>query len=151
MKGRVKKQRFVFKGDLEDHSILIGSHGDAVVQIEGLFDLSGIIYCPKYTVTITIKGDGKISFRGKCNKIIVKKMEGNCTLDLSDITCKELRCEWMKDQATVITGKTRVISQANLTDEAVLHIAEKPLITSTFTSGSSRIIHGALSTNNLLN
>jgi hypothetical protein len=151
MKGRVKKQRFVFKGDVEDHSILIGSHGDATVQIEGFFNLSGIIYCPKYTVTITIKGDGKISFRGKCNKIIVKKMEGNCTLDLSDITCKELRCEDMKDQATVITGKTRVISQANLTDEAVLHIAEKPLITSAFASGSSRIIHGAMPADNLLN
>jgi hypothetical protein len=141
MKGRVRKQRFTFKGDLKDDSILIGSHGDAIVLIEGTFDLSGIIYCPKYTVTFTIKGDGKISFRGKCSRIIVKKMGGNCTLDLSDVTCKELRFENMHDQATVITGKARVISRAHLTDEAVLHIGEKPLITSSFVSGSSKIVN----------
>lgn len=147
----MRKQRFTFKGDLKDDSILIGSHGDAVLQVEGTFDLSGIIYCPKYTVTITIKGDGKVSFRGKCSRIIVKSMSGNCTLDLSEVTCRELRFESMRDQATVVTGKTRVISRAHLTDEAVLHIAEKPLITSSFISGSSRIVHRALTPNDLLN
>jgi hypothetical protein len=150
MKVRARKQRFAFVGDLRDDSILIGSHGDAVVQIEGNFDLSGIIYCPKYTITLTIKGDGKAVFRGKCNRIIIKRMEGNCTLDLSDVTCKELRCELLRDQAVVITGKTRVISQAHLADEAVLHIAEKPLITRSYVSGSSRIVHGSVRPNDLL-
>jgi hypothetical protein len=150
MKGRVRKQRFAFRGEVKDDSILIGSHGDAVVQIEGTFDLSGIIYCPKYTVTFTIKGEGKVSFRGKCSRIIVKKMGGNCTLDLSEVTTKELRFENMRDQATVITGKVRVISQANLSDEAVLHIGEKPLITSSLVSGSSRIIHRVQSSQDLV-
>jgi hypothetical protein len=44
----------------------------------------------------------------------------------------------------IITGKTRVISQANLTDEAILQIAEKSLITNSFVSGSSKIIHRSL-------
>jgi hypothetical protein len=147
MKGRARKQRFVFKGEVRDDSILIGSHGDATVQIDGVFDLSGIIYCPKYTVTLTIKGEGRISFRGKCNRIIIRKMEGNCVLDLSDVTCKELRCEWIKDQATVISGKTRLISQANLNDKAELHIAERPLITSSAVNGSSRIVRRSVTTN----
>jgi hypothetical protein len=68
-------------------------------------------------------------------------MEGNCTLDLGDLTCKELRCESMRGKATVITGKTRVITQANLSDQAVLHIAERPLITNAYTTGSSKIVH----------
>ena len=138
--GKMRKQRFVYKGSTSDDSLLIGSHGDAVLMVEGVFDLSGIIYCPKYTITITIKGNGKIALRGKCHTIIIKRMNGNCTLDLSEVTCRELRCECVGGQATVITGKTRLISQANLTDEAELHVATRPLITSSFISGSSRIV-----------
>jgi hypothetical protein len=143
MKERPKKQKFSFI-DLKDDSVLIGSHGDAMVQIAGTVDISGIVYCPKYTITIQIKGDGKVTFRGICNRIIVKKMQGNCTLDLRDVTCKELRFESVQDQSMIITGKTRVISRANLTDEAILQIAEKSLITSSLVSGSSKIIHRLL-------
>ena len=135
-----KKQRLNFSGDIKEDSLVVGSHGDAVITVDGKFDLSGIIYCPKYNVTLVIKGNGKIAFRGKCNTIIIKKMDGNCTLDLSDLTCKELRCESIRGQATVISGKTRVITQANLSDEAVLQIAERPLITNAYTTGSSKIV-----------
>jgi hypothetical protein len=143
MKGRGKKQKFLFI-DLKDDSVLIGSHGDAVIQISGTVDISGIIYCPKYTVTLQIKGDGKVVFRGICNRVIVKRMQGNCTLDLRDLTCKELRLEFIQNQSMIITGKTRVISQANLNDDAILHIAEKALLTRSLISGSSKIIHTAL-------
>jgi hypothetical protein len=136
-----KKQRINFSGDINEDSLVVGSHGDAVITVDGKFNLSGIIYCPKYNVTLFIKGSGKISFRGKCHTVIVKKMDGQCTLDLSDLTCKELRCESLRGQATVITGKTRVITQANLSDEAVLHVAERPLITNSYTTGSSKIVH----------
>jgi hypothetical protein len=143
MKERLKKQRFWFV-DQKDDSVLIGSHGHAVVHISGTTDLSGIIYCPKYTVTFLIKGNGKIAFRGICNRIIVKKMRGNTTLDLRDLTCKEMRFESVQDQSRIITGKARVISQANLTGESILHIGEKPLITSAFVTGSSKIVHTPL-------
>lgn len=135
-----KKQRFNFRGTIREDALVVGSHGDAIINVDGNFELSGIIYCPKYSVTITIKGEGKVSFRGKCNRIIIKKMEGNCTLDLSDLTCKELRCEAVRGQATVISGKTRVVTQANLSDEAELHIAKRPLITNSYTAGSSKIV-----------
>jgi hypothetical protein len=135
-----KKQRINFTGNTKEDSLVVGSHGDAVITVDGNFELSGIIYCPKFSVTLAIKGDGKICFRGKCNRVIIKKMDGNCTLDLSDLTCKELRCESIRGQATVITGKTRVITQANLSDEAELHIPERRLVTNSYTTGSSKII-----------
>lgn len=150
--AKVQKQKFEFKGEITDHSVLIGSHGDVVIRIDGNFDLSGIIYCPRYTVTITVRGAGRAAFRGKCNRIIIKKIKGASTLDLSELTCRELQCHNLKNKATVIAGKTRVISRANLADEAELHLEGKPLITNSFVTGNARIIHrsGALADNNLV-
>ena len=143
MKRRAIKQRFEFSGDLKDDDILIGSYGDAVVNIEGTFDLAGTIYCPKYSVTLFIKGNGKATFRGKCDRVIIKRMEGNCILDLSELTSKELQCISIKGQSRIITGKTRLISQANLSDEAVLELGRNPLVTKSSISGKSRIVpHG---------
>lgn len=136
-----KKQHFSFKGEIKDDSILIGSHGDAKVKVEGTFDLSGIAYCPKYTLTLSIDGDGTIALRGICNRLVVKKMSGNCTLDLRDLTCKELRCESVRKNARILGGKTRVVTRANLFDEAVLQLSDRPLITSFVTSGNSQITH----------
>lgn len=135
-----KKQRFNFSGIIKEDSLVVGSHGDALINIAGEFDISGLIYCPKYTITVAISGDGVVAFRGKCSRVVIKRMEGNCTLDLTDLTCTELRCESASGQAKIISGKIRVLTQANLADEAVLHLAERPLITSSYTSGSSQII-----------
>jgi hypothetical protein len=140
--GLGKKQYFSFRGEIKDDSILIGSHGDASIAIDGTFELSGIIYCPKYTVTLTIDGTGNIAFRGICNRLVIKKMSGNATLDLGDMTCKELRCESVRKKSKIFAGKTRIVTKANLSDEAVLHLTDKPLITSAVVSGSSRIMHG---------
>jgi hypothetical protein len=137
----VKKQNFSFKGDIKDDSILIGSHGDAKVVIEGSFDLSGIVYCPKYTLTLSIEGNGTIAFRGICNRIIIKRMSGECVLDLRDLTCKELRCESIRKKSKIIAGKTRVVTRANLFDEAILQLSDRPLITSFVTSDDSQIVH----------
>lgn len=137
----VKKQNFSFKGDIKDDSILIGSHGDAKVVIEGSFDLSGIVYCPKYTLTLSIEGNGTIAFRGICNRIIIKRMSGECVLDLRDLTCKELRCESIRKKSKIIAGKTRVVTRANLFDEAILQLSDRPLVTSFVTSDDSQIVH----------
>ena len=137
----VKKQNFSFKGDIKDDSILIGSHGDAKVVIEGSFELSGIVYCPKYTLTLLIEGNGAIALRGICNRVVIKKMSGECVLDLRDLTCKELRCESIRKKSKILAGKTRVVTRANLFDEAILQLSERPLITSFATSGDSQIVH----------
>lgn len=135
----VRKQQFSFKGEIKDDSILIGNYGDATVNVDGTFELSGIIYCPKYTVTLSIDGSGTISLRGICNKIVIKKMSGTCTLDLRDLTCKELRCESAKKKSKIRAGKTRVVTRANLFDDAILYLSDKPLVTSAITSDNSQI------------
>ena len=141
LKMRVaKKQQFTFKGEIRDDSILIGSHGDATVTIEGTFELSGIVYCPKYTLKLVIDGNGTVALRGICDRVLIKKMSGNCTLDLRDLTCKELRCESVRKKSTILAGKTRVVTRANLSDDAVLRLSDRPLITSALTSGNAQII-----------
>jgi hypothetical protein len=140
MKGRKKKIRLAFCGDVRRDDILIGSHGNTDIKIRGNFQVSGIIYCPKYTVTLEIKGDGKIAFRGKCYSIAIRKMTGDCILDLSDMTYKELRCESLEGKSIVLAGNTRAITPAILSDEAVLHVSEHQLIFNAITSGNSKIL-----------
>ena len=61
-----------FSGETKREDLLIGSHGNADIRVTGNFQLSGIVYCPKYTVTMNIKGDGKIALRGKCYRIVIR-------------------------------------------------------------------------------
>ena len=140
MKSRKKKVTLVFKGDVQQDDLLIGSHGNTEIKVTGNFQLSGIIYCPKYTVTLVIKGDGKISFRGKCDRIIIKKMQGDCTVDLSDVTCKELQCELLQGKSMVIAGNTRAITPAILCDDATLRVHDRQMIFNAVTSGNSKIL-----------
>jgi hypothetical protein len=139
MKRIKKKIKISYIGETHSEDLLIGSHGNTDVRVRGSFQLSGIIYCPKYTVTLDIYGNGKIAFRGKCASIVIRKMKGNCMLDLSEVTYKELRCESLKGNAIVIAGNTRVITPAILEDDAVLLVNENQLVFNPLTSGNSRI------------
>lgn len=130
----------VFKGNVRQDDLLIGSHGNTDIKVNGNFQLGGIIYSPKYTITLVIQGDGKIAFRGKCYRIVIKKMQGDCTLDLSDVTYKELHCESLSGKAVVIAGNTRAISPAILSDDATLHVHDRHLLFNPVTSGNARIL-----------
>jgi hypothetical protein len=140
MKGRKKKIKLRFTGEINQDDIVIGSHGNTDIIVRGMIQLSGIIYCPKYTVTLDIKGDGKIAFRGKCYKIVISRMAGDCTLDLSDVTYKELHCRSLEGKSIVIAGNTRAISPAILSDDAILHVSDHQLIFNPVTSGNSKIL-----------
>lgn len=144
MKGRKKKIKLAFAGDVRQDDLLIGSHGNTDIKIRGNFQLSGIIYCPKYTVTLDIKGDGRIAFRGKCYRIVIRKMHGGCILDLTDVTYKELRCESLEAKSIVLAGNARAITPAILSDDAVLHVSEHQLIFNAVTSGNSKILASSL-------
>lgn len=140
MKGRKKNVKLEFIGDVSQDDVLIGSHGDTEIRIKGRFQISGTVYCPKYTVTLSIKGDGHLAFRGKCSRIIIKKMQGDCTLDLTEVTYKELHCRSLQGRSVVIAGNTRAITPAILSDEATLHVHERQLVFNPVTSGNSRIL-----------
>ena len=139
-KARKKKTTLVLKGDVVQDDLLIGSHGNTDMKITGTFLLSGIIYCPKYTVTLVIQGDGRIAFRGKCHRIVIKKMQGDCMLDLSDVTYKELHCQSLSGKSVVIAGNTRAISPAILSEDATLHVHDRHLLFNPVTSGNARIL-----------
>ena len=109
------------------------------MRVKGNFDLSGVIYAPKYTVTFNIEGKGRLVFRGICHTIIIKKMSGDCVLDLSQVTCKEMQCISLRKKAVVISGKVRSLSNVSLRDNATLHLNEKPLILNFSASDNSRI------------
>ena len=130
----------VFTGNVHQDDLLIGSHGDTDIKVKGTFQLSGIIYCPRYTITLEINGDGRISFRGKCHRIIIKKMQGNCTLDLGEVTYKELQCECLQGKSVVKAGNARAITPAKLADDATLHVHARQLLFNPVTLGNSRIL-----------
>lgn len=138
--GRKKRIKVSFTGDVQKDDLLIGSHGNTEIKVKGNFQLSGIIYCPKYTVTLDIKGTGVISFRGKCYRIVIRKMQGDCKLDLTDVTCKELQCESLEGRSVVVAGNARAITPAILADDATLYVHERHLIFNPVTSGNSRIL-----------
>jgi hypothetical protein len=140
MKAKKKKIKLDFTGEVDRDDILIGSHGNTDIKIKGNFKLSGIIYCPKYTVTLDINGDGRISFRGKCHRVVIRSMKGNCMLDLTDLTYKELHCQSLKGKANVMAGNARAITPAILADEAILHVHEYQLIFNPVTAGNSKIL-----------
>lgn len=140
MKIRKKKVKLAFTGEVSQDDLLIGSHGNTDIRVRGNFQLSGVVYCPKYTVTLDVKGQGRMTFRGKCHRIIIKNIEGDCTLDLTDVTYKELHCQSLKGKSVVIAGNARAITPAILSDEATLHVSDGQLIFNPVISGNSRIL-----------
>ena len=140
IKAKKKKVKLTLTGDIHQDDLLIGSHGDTELKVTGNFRLSGIIYSPKYSVTLNIKGSGRISFRGKCDRIVIRKMSGDCTLDLTHVTYKELKCEALQGRSVVIAGNARAVSPAILSDEATLHVHERQLLFNPVVLGNSRIL-----------
>jgi hypothetical protein len=134
------RQRLLFSGTSKDDSILIGNHGNALIRADGRFDLSGIVYSPKYTLTLDIKGEGVICLRGICHRIVVRKMIGSARLDLSQVACKELTCLSITDDSVIITGRVRTISNASLSGNAMLLLTEKPVIFNQRISDKARTV-----------
>ncbi|MBT1702918.1 hypothetical protein [Chryseosolibacter indicus] len=135
--GRAQKLEFI--GNYEHDSVVIGNHGNSSVEIDGVFNISGIIYSPKYTVTMTISGKGTATFRGVCAKIIINNISDDCTLDLRDLSCKEIAVYAAKGKAKIITGKVRAVVEASLKDDAILYTTENPLIFNALMAGNAKI------------
>jgi hypothetical protein len=128
-----------FIGNYKDDSIVIGNYGDAKFSARGTFELSGLIFCSKNTVEISLDGDGTVAFRGVCKKLVLKNIRGNCTLDVSGITTQRIWCESIKDNAIITLGTTRIIELISLDDEAVVKYGGKPVLLNYSLRGNSRI------------
>jgi len=117
-----------FLGDQKNDSILIGNYGDAKITAIGNFDLSGLIFCRKSTVEFDVAGEGIARFKGICKQLIINRIEGNCTLDLRELSCQIVRCEVVKGKSVVILGKIRTLELIQVEDESSVKYEGGPLI-----------------------
>jgi hypothetical protein len=138
MKILKKPRRIEFEGDHKSDSLLIGNYGDVDFVAKGNFDLSGMIYS-KNTVEFTVIGSGTIRFHGFCKKIIIHLVKGDCILDFSELSSKEVCCFSLRDKSSIKLGPTRVISRANVQDEAVFQYSSKPLLQNYSVVGNAKI------------
>jgi hypothetical protein len=136
---KMKLRRIRYAGDHKDESILISNHGNVQFIADGRFALSGLMYCPRYTVEFMVSGQGTISLRGACKKLIIKNIAGNCLLDLSEVVCNEVYCKSAKGKSIILVGSTKRISLANLDEEAILQYKGRPLITNCSVKESAKM------------
>ena len=74
-----------------------------------------------------------------CKRIIIHLVKGNCTIDFSRLTTREVTCFSLRDSSRIMLGPTRIILRANLQDEAVLTYSSNTLLQNYSVLGKSRI------------
>jgi hypothetical protein len=97
-----------------DHSFFIGNHQHVHISLNEQFDIRGLVYCPRYDVRLTVSGDGKVAFRGMCNRLIIVKTSGDCIVDLSSLIVNELSCYGLGAASNLVVGVVKKVSELNL-------------------------------------
>lgn len=128
-----------FIGEHKNDSIVLGNYGDAKITAQGTFNLSGLIYCKKNTVEICLDGDGRVTFKGCCKRLLIQNISGQCVLDLSEFSCESVQCLSGKGNSVIILGRTKVIEQLILGNDAVLRYHGLPLMASYSLSDNAKI------------
>jgi hypothetical protein len=136
--SKTKRTKMSFEGDHKSDSLMIGNFGDVEFLAKGVFDLSGMIYSKK-TVEFTVIGTGNIRFHGFCKKLIIHLVKGECILDLSALTSKEVLCVSLRDKSKTMVGPTKIITRANVQDEAILKYSNKSLLIDYSIVGNAKI------------
>jgi hypothetical protein len=144
-KTTVKPRKIEFIGTHKNDSIVIGNYGDVRLIAQGNFDLSGLIYCGKNTVEINLSGDGTVSFSGVCKKLMIRGIEGNCHLNLTNLSSDTVWCESVKGTSIINLGPTRLIELISLDNEAVVRYPGKALLLNYSLRGNSKIESLAMS------
>ncbi len=130
-----------FIGNHKTDSILLGDYGDAKLVAKGNFNLSGIALCRKSTLEITMEGTGSIVLNGRCKNLVIQTISGDCTLDLTDLACKKIRCLSAIGKATIILGRTKEIEQMILGPDAIVRYADGSLLSEFPHGRSTRLVH----------
>jgi hypothetical protein len=139
LKAHGEMKEIVFSGINKSNSILFGNHDDLKISATGSFDLSGLVFCQNYTVMLSISGNGRIALRGRCKKIVIKKVEGDCELDLREFSAKELSCDLAKGNARIITGAVRIISFIRAEENSKFFHSAKSVCIASYVNDSAEI------------
>jgi hypothetical protein len=135
----LSSRKIEFIGEHNDDSIVIGNYGDVKFVAKGNFNLSGLIYCGKNTVEFNLEGDGLVSFKGVCKKLLIRGINGNCTLDLSNLSSQIVWCESVKGNSMITLGPTKIIELISLDNDAVVKYEGKPVLLNYSLRGNSKI------------
>jgi len=135
----MKARKIWYRGEQQDDSLMIGNHSDVELHATGKFEIAGLIYCPRYTLKISMSGTGKVTLRGACKRIIVERIKGDCILDIRELSSREFQCHAAQGTARIQVGKTKLISVANLYEQAELKYTGRPYISRNLAKGSGKI------------
>jgi hypothetical protein len=100
-------------GYIEDKNLVVGNHDNTHIVVEGDFFINGLIYCPKYGIEITLKGTGMISLHGICKAIILKRISGECTVDISDLDSRDLCWETVSGKLKLLLSVSQRVNAVN--------------------------------------
>jgi hypothetical protein len=134
-----QKRKIEFIGDYKTDSIVIGNYGDATFVARGNFELSGLIYCGKNTVEFQVAGDGNIVFTGVCKKLLIRTVDGNCSIDLRNLTTQSVWCESAKGKSVITLGPTKTIELLSLDGDALVRYEGKPVLLNYSLRGNSKL------------
>lgn len=98
-----------FSGHNKSDSLILGNHEDIKLSISGDFDLSGLVLCNRYSINIIVSGNGKLALHGVCKNLTIRRAEGDCFIDLRNLTIRELSCEMARGNAKIIAGVVKKI------------------------------------------
>jgi hypothetical protein len=116
------QRKIFFKGgNIHEHAVVIGNHGNVHLVIDGNFSIRGLVYCPKYEVKVSIKGHGEIELHGVCKKIEIRQVTGDCLIDFSDLRCGDLYCKGLYGKSVLNVRAVQLVSEWVIGDQAIIN------------------------------
>jgi hypothetical protein len=70
---------------------------------------------------------------------MIRGIDGNCTLDLSNLSSKVVWCESVKGKSIIVLGPTKLIELISLDNDAVVKYEGNPVLLNYSLRGNSKI------------
>ena len=116
-------RKLFFDGkSIVERNLLIGNHGPAQLVVRGEFLIAGLVYCPKFSLEIVVRGNGTLTLRGICRRLTIKRVTGNAVLELEQLRMTELLCQDLSGSSEVKLVQPKYILERNVGINAKLHI-----------------------------
>jgi hypothetical protein len=116
-------RKLFFDGkSIVEHDVLIGNHGHAQLTVRGNFFIGGLVYCPKFSLEIVVRGNGILMLRGICRRLIIKRVTGNAVLKFEQLRMTELLCNDLSGTSELRVVQPKYVLERNVGINAKLHI-----------------------------